>query len=122
MIEEEIIVMLLNGAKLVITDKTLSSACNYKREKAVLYIFSKYEEVMKLSLFSRSYANTPAWKMIQKSCCFLLQTIVTPVGKIWEIYDIYTSLNYGLSLRLYPMGLQDGSFKGFPFHASLPSF
>lgn len=52
MIKEETIVMLLSGAKLVITDKTLSSACNYNREKAVLYICLKSEKVMKLKFIS----------------------------------------------------------------------
>lgn len=52
----------------------------------------------------------------------LLQIIVIPVGKIWEIYDIYIILNYGLCLSLYPVGLQDGSFKGFSFHISPLSF
>lgn len=51
MTEEEIIVTLLSGAKLVVTDKTLSSACNYKREKAVLYICLKSEKVMKLTVY-----------------------------------------------------------------------
>lgn len=74
------------------------------------------------SLFSSFNPNTPAWKTIQNSCCFLLQTIVIPVGEIWEIYDICIILNYGLSLSLYPVGLQDGSFKGFFFHASPLSF
>lgn len=70
------------------------------------------------SLFSSFCPNIPARKTIQNSCCFLLQAVVILVGKIWEIYNIYTSLNYGLFLRLYPMGLQDGSFKGFPFCTS----
>lgn len=44
------------------------------------------------------------------------------MGEIWEIYDIYITLNYGLSLSPYPVGLRDGSFKGFFFHASPLSF
>lgn len=39
MTEGEIILLLLSGAKLVVMDKTTpSSACNYKREKAVPYV------------------------------------------------------------------------------------
>lgn len=44
-------------------------------------------------LFSSSHPNALAWQMIQSSCCFLLQTTVTPGGEIWEIYDIYRNLN-----------------------------
>lgn len=51
MIEEEITVMLLSGAKLVITDKTLFSACNSERGKAVLYICLKSEKVMKFKVY-----------------------------------------------------------------------
>lgn len=50
MIEEEIIGMLLSGVKLVITHKTLSLACSYKRGKAILHVCLKSEKLKGLKL------------------------------------------------------------------------
>jgi len=41
----------LSGAKLIVTDKTLPCACNYKRKKVVLHIYLKSAEVMKLKVY-----------------------------------------------------------------------
>lgn len=86
MIVEEIIAMLLSAAKVLKTDKTLSSACNYKREKPVLYVCLKSEKAMKLEVYflvsAQIYQHERQYRTPTAFCC-------RPLLFLWARYGRY---------------------------------